>query len=368
MHVKAVIALLVASVLTISEAQKAHAQFLYTPQTARELYRSDTLSICILGDMMMHSAQIADAEKHGYLTYFRHLKDRISSADIAIANMEYTHGGEPYTGYPAFSAPESYSRHLAECGFDIFLCANNHILDKGSKGAERTLHIYRQMREEYGIRYCGAAYDAEDLDSTYPLFVTAKGIRTALINFTYGTNIGSDSHWPRINYMRDTSSIRAALMKSAEADFTLVLPHWGTEYELTHSKQQEETARWLAENGADMIIGAHPHVVQDCQTIDSVPVVYSLGNAVSNMSAPDTQIELMADIRIVRRPNGDIEVLPVDFTWLWCSRPGGYCDSYCVLPVEEFLNRKDEWKGQWDYDKMVTTYERVRKITGINTK
>jgi poly-gamma-glutamate synthesis protein (capsule biosynthesis protein) len=168
--------------------------------------------------------------------------------------------------------------------------------------------------------------------------------------------------------MRDTSSTRAALMKSDEADFTRVLPHWGTEYELTHSKQQEDAARWLAENGADMIIGAHLQVVQDCQTIDSVPVVYSLGNAVSNMSAPDTQIELMADIRIVRRPNGDIEVLPVDFTWLWCSRPGGYCDSYCVLPVEEFLNRKDEWKGQWDYDKMVTTYERVRKITGINTK
>ena len=84
------------------------------------------------------------------------------------------------------------------------------------------------------------------------------------------------------------------------------------------------------------------------------------------MSAANTQIGLMAEIKILREDNGDVKVLPIVFTWLWCSRPGGYCDSYCVLPVEEFIGSRDRWKGAWEYDKMISTFERVRKATGIN--
>ena len=112
-----------------------------------------------------------------------------------------------------------------------------------------------------------------------------------------------------------------------------------------------------------MIIGTHPHVVQDRDTIDNVPVIYSLGNAVSNMSAANTQIGLMVTVSLARKDNGDIEVLPVEHTWLWCSRPGGYCDSYCVLPVEEFIGSRESWKGPWEYDKMTATFERVLDAT-----
>ena len=84
------------------------------------------------------------------------------------------------------------------------------------------------------------------------------------------------------------------------------------------------------------------------------------------MSAANTQTGLMATIRMIRRDNGDIDVEPLEFTWLWCSRPGGWCDSYCVLPVEEFIGSRDRWKGTWEYDKMIATYNRVRKATGIN--
>ena len=188
------------------------------------------------------------------------------------------------------------------------------------------------------------------------------------MNFTYGTNTGADRHWPKVNYMGNTGNIKAALTSAQEADFTLALPHWGEEYELLHSEEQQKTAEWLISNGADMIIGAHPHVVQDNGTIDGIQVAYSLGNAVSNMSAANTQIELMATVRLVRETNGDIVILPISYTWLWCSRPGGYCDSYAVLPVEEFVGRKQEWKGAWDYEKMMTTYENVRTTTGINKR
>jgi len=114
-----------------------------------------------------------------------------------------------------------------------------------------------------------------------------------------------------------------------------------------------------------MIIGSHPHVVQDCDTLSSVQVIYSLGNAVSNMSAENTQVGLMATVRIAREDNGNITMLPTELTYLWCSRPGGYNNSYTVLPIKEFIGKRHLWTGAWDYDKMIRTYKTVKETTGI---
>lgn len=342
------------------------------PTKARPLYTADTLTICVAGDIMMHITQIEKARRANgsfdFRSYFSQIKDDIQNADISIANMEFTLGGEPYTGYPAFSAPDSYANYLADCGFDIFLTANNHILDKGCSGAERTLAKYRELNASHGIQYCGTASDQADRDRTTPLFITAKGMKIAIINCTYGTNLGADMHWPKVNYMNNSSLIKDALKKAEEADFTIVFPHWGTEYSLTSSEEQQEKARWLIENGADMIIGTHPHVVQNIDTIKGVQIIYSLGNAVSNMSAPDTQLGLMAKVRIIRKPSGDIIAPPVSFKWLWCSRPGGYNNSHTVLPVLSHADKRNEWNGAWEHDKMMKSYERVRKATEIEEK
>ena len=333
-------------------------------EKARPLFRQDTLTICFMGDIMMHTKQIETARRSGdtydFSSYFRLIEERIKSADLAVANMEFTLGGEPYSGYPCFSAPDSYVTYLADCGFDVFLAANNHILDKGSEGAERTVEIYRNMEADGKILFTGLAGSEEERSRNYPLLIRRKGMSLALLNLTYGTNLGATKHWPKTNYMGMRTEIQAAFRKAEKADFTIVLPHWGPEYQTTHSESQEKTAEWLVENGADIIIGAHPHVVQDTTSIAGVPVIYSLGNAVSNMSAADTQLELMATLRIVRHENGDLSMLPAALTWLWCSRPGGYNNDYTVIPVEEYIGRKDEWMGEWDYDKMMSTYERIR--------
>ena len=341
------------------------------PVVVRSLFKADTLTICVMGDMMMHSRQIESAKKadgtYDFSSYFIHIEDKIKAADIAIANMEFCLAGEPYTGYPTFSAPDNYGEFLAQCGFDVFLCANNHIFDKGAAGAERTLKILRELEKDYDIMVCGLAETEEMRESSMPLKVLKKGLRTAIINFTYGTNLGCEKHWPKTNYMNNKSLILNALKKAEDCDLTIVLPHWGEEYELRHSESQESTAIMLAENGADVIIGSHPHVPQDVGmvTSENIPVVYSLGNAVSNMSAPNTQLELMAELRFVRNTNGSTQLLPIKFTYLWCSRPGGFSSSYTVLPVKEYIDKKAQWYGVWDYEKMVTTYNRVKEIIGI---
>ncbi|MBR2128978.1 MAG: CapA family protein [Bacteroidales bacterium] len=334
-----------------------------------DLYRADTLSLCFLGDVMMHAQQITVAENNGsydFSSYFELIKDRISEADLAIANMEFTLGGKPYTGYPCFSAPDSFADYLADVGFDIFLAANNHIFDKGSKGAARTAEIYRRLGEEKGVLFTGVAGSEEERKANTPLMVLRKGIRIGFINMTYGTNLGRDEIWPKTNYIGERTFLEDAFRQAQKkgADLIVALPHWGPEYVLKHSCTQEETATWLVDCGADLILGAHPHVVQDTSVVKGVPVAYSLGNAVSNMSAPNTQLELMVTLKIARHRNGDIEALPPELTWLWCSRPGGFGRNYTVIPIEEYTGRQDEWTGAWDYDKMMTTYDRVK--TTIN--
>jgi poly-gamma-glutamate synthesis protein (capsule biosynthesis protein) len=232
------------------------------------------------------------------------------------------------------------------------------------------LDIYRALEESHGIRFTGVAADEEELERTNPLIIEVKGIRIALINATYGTNLSCEKRWPQTNYLNSKAMLAQALKASEnQADIAIALPHWGEEYILHHNSSQKAMAQWLIENGADVIIGSHPHVAQDTEIIEwnqsQIPVVYSLGNLISNMSAANTQIGLMVTLKIVRQANNTCKTLPIEFTYLWSSRPGGYCNSYTILPVKDFIESSDGWVGEWEYEKMKTTYNRVKEKTGI---
>ena len=315
--------------------------------------RPDTVTIFVVGDLMSHRAVSKSAEEHGYSSFFRHIEDRISKADLAIGNMEFPLAGKPYSGYPVFSGPDEFPEYLSDVGFDIFLTANNHILDKGAAGMRRTIDVL----ERKGFVYTGiAASEAADT-LLNPLLLNVQGLRIAIVNFTYGTNTGSSEKWPRVHYMRKNDilpMLRRA--KEADPDFILVFPHWGTEYQLHHNKVQEEMARWLVENGADVIIGHHPHVIQDVQYIGDVPVVYSLGNALSNQNDLIARLELALTLRVVLEEDKEPRLLEPEFEYLWCTKPGMVEDSYSAVPVtlpESF------WRQKSDYQNMMSTYRKV---------
>lgn len=312
----------------------------------------DTISLCIIGDVMMHSRQLEYDHTH----FLKHIAHKLKESDFAIANMEFSLGGRPHSGYPQFSAPDSYAAYIAEdCGVDVFLIANNHILDRGKRGMRRTLHVYDSL----GVKHSGAEY---------PLMLSRKGLKIALINFSYGSNMRDDGSEPRMRLF-DKDEIRAAMdeARSQGADFILALPHWGNEYELSHSSTQEAWAEWLVENGADAIVGTHPHVVQDSTHIDGKPVIYSLGNAVSNMSARNTRLGLIATLRFVRDPlSGDSHMLEPELDFSWCTLPGMLFDNYGTILIKEWATRRNEWLTPSDYDNMAATLRRVQSATGID--
>lgn len=344
-----------------------------------------------IGDIMLHSSQIENAGKRfrknmsgtygphqdfDFSPYFMNIRDSLEKPDIAVANMEFTLAGEPFTGYPSFSAPDSYAEYIADCGIDIFLTANNHILDKGRHGITRTLDRYGEMAHRKGIHVTGASLDEVRFMEDNPLIIHKKGLKIAFINMTYGTNASVAGEYPKVNRISDLNSMES-LMERAEAsdpDFTVVLPHWGTEYVKTHSESQERLAEWLAGKGADMIIGSHPHVVQDSSTIKvmagdglyrKVPVFYSLGNAISNMSAQDTQAGLLVNVRVIKEMNGKTRIHSIGCSYMWCSLPGRLTDSHCTILVKDYIGKRHLWKMPYEYDKMIQTYERVGRTTGI---
>ena len=138
----------------------AFAQINVSVPPARPLRQlPDTATILVMGDVMMHRDQISNAARpdgtYDFSTYLANIKPLIEDADLAIANMEFTLAGKPYSGYPAFSAPDGYAAYVKDLGVDVFLTANNHIADKGERGLRRTLQIYDSLR----IRHTGTGLD-----------------------------------------------------------------------------------------------------------------------------------------------------------------------------------------------------------------
>ena len=313
--------------------------------------KPDTVSLFFVGDVMSHRAVSKSAEEHGYDSFFKHLADRIAGADLAVGNMEFPLAGKPYSGYPAFSGPDEYAQYLADVGFDVLLAANNHILDKGTEGLRRTIRVL----ERRGFTYTGIAEDAKADTLLNPLMLHVRELRIAIVNFTYGTNVGPWDPWPKVNYMRK-KDILPMLERARKADLVLVIPHWGTEYQLHHDSQQEEMARWLVENGADVVVGAHPHVIQDVQWIGEAPVVYSLGNALSNQNDLNSRLELALTLRVVLEEDQAPRLLEPSFEYLWCTKPGMLEDSYSAVPV---TLPDSLWRDKTDYKNMQSTYRKI---------
>jgi len=249
----------------------------------------DPITLVFAGDMMSHMPQVKAAynpqsKRYEYEHWFQFLKDTIASADFAIANLETPLGGEPYSGYPMFSAPDAFAEDLKKVGFDILVTANNHTVDKGKKGLERTLSILDSLN----ILHTGSFRNQQEHDSITPLMIEAKGVKIALLSYTYGTN-GIPVPKPNIVNLIDYVQMEKDIVKARSLGARIVIPiiHWGVEYQTYEHSSQVKTAEYLASKGVDAIIGMHPHVVQPIKYVkrknDSIPVAYSLGNAVANM-------------------------------------------------------------------------------------
>ena len=328
----------------------------------------DTVRIVFIGDVMSHGPQAAAALKPGgdrnnpadydYTACFRHVQDRFDAADFVVANMEFPCGVTPYSGYPFFSAPQSLAYEAKRVGIDLFLTANNHICDQGRVGIDSTYAIYSRM----GVPFTGVYRSEGEEWINNPLIVNINGFDIAFINMTYGTNgLSVPPPW-HVNLL-DTAHVQQVVARARErgAKMIVALPHWGEEYHLLPSAQQRWWVDFLHRQGVAAIVGGHPHVVQPVEFEPPFATAYSLGNFMSNQSDVNTQIGMLLELVLVGTPGKDLSIVEVKPTYTWCSRRRMLEANYTVIPILDWIGRRDAWSDKTDYDKMVREWTALQK-------
>lgn len=312
-----------------------------TPQPANA-------TILFVGDAMTHQAQIdrakALAAGNGYdfTDCFRLIAPEVKRADYAVVNLETPLGGGRggYTGFPCFSAPDSYAQALKDAGFDLFLTANNHTLDRSDYGLRRTIAVLDSLN----IPHTGTFRDAAERAKSVPFITTINGIKVAFLNYTYGTNGLTAKDGAEVSLIdREAIKNEIEACRKTDAELICVCVHWGVEYQLHEHSTQRSLADFLLEQEVDLIIGGHPHVVQPMVIKTTpqgknVPVVYSLGNFISNMKTDDTRGGALALAYISRDSEGKARVDSVAYDTFYAAkpdanaRPGSALRNFTVIP------------------------------------
>ncbi|MFQ9933272.1 MAG: CapA family protein [Lachnospiraceae bacterium] len=286
-------------------------------------FQPTTINIKMVGDMLMHTgvsdSGLMEDGTYNYDHLFTNVKEDIQSADIAIVNQEVILGGTELgiSGYPTFNAAYEVGDALVNAGFNVVLHATNHTIDKGATGVDNCINYWKTNHPEIGV--LGINQTAEDVNNIY---VYEQGdIKVAILNYTYGTNgIALPTGREYIVNLLDEERIVNDLKKANElADFVIVCPHWGPEYkhepwnEPGSIYDQVGWAQLMADNGADLIIGAHPHVIQPVEWIEGANgnktlCYWSLGNFVSNQDKAPRMVGAMADITIENNEAGQVYI------------------------------------------------------------
>ena len=303
-----------------------------------------TLTLLFIGDVMGHGPQINSAydsvsDTYSYDTVFSRIKPFIELSDVAIANLEVTLAGKPYSGYPQFSSPDALATALKSAGVDALVTANNHAADRGKQGITRTIEVLNRQ----GIPHTGTFADQVERDTTYPLIIEKNGFRLALLNCTYGTN-GIEVPKPTLVNTIDTAQIRRDYYRARllNVDEVIAFVHWGVEYQEEPNAEQVAIAAYLHKLGIRIVIGSHPHVIQrmeatyDSDTTVGNITVYSLGNFVSNQRNRNRNGGALAYLKLTKREKKS-QIKAGGYLLAWVQTPiRNGRKVYQVLPVSEY--------------------------------
>lgn len=319
-----------------------------------------TINLIAIGDIMCHNTNFQTAYNSSTKTYdfmpaFVNVSKYIEKGDIAIGNLETTLTGKEvgYSGYPTFNSPEELGVALKNIGVDVVSTANNHCMDKGTKGVINTL----DNLDNIGISHTGTNRTKEEQDTI--LVKDVNGMKVAFLAFTYGTNginIPSGKEYLVNLIDKDFIVEQIELAKQQNPDIICASMHWGIEYAQKQNKNQEELADLLFQNGVDIIIGNHAHVIEPMEkrtiTLDDgtekeVFVVYALGNFISGQVKEHTKSTAILDMKITKKgETGKLSIDSVDYVPVYCyDRGKGTQNRYILLDVRAEMQDYEDGKG-----------------------
>ncbi|WP_079908378.1 CapA family protein [Paenibacillus sp. 32352] len=330
---------------------------------------STDITIAAVGDFLMKyrligSARVTGEKRYSFDDIFEPVAPYLRDADLTIGNLETTFSGPEIgytvsrrsakTGWPLFNCPDSFASTLKRLGFDVLTTANNHCMDCGINGLKRTLKVL----DSKGLSHTGTFRTHKD--SQQLLIKNVKGIKIGILSYTKTTNripVPSGQSWAvnRISPSKIISDIRR--LKSRSVDLIIVCMHFGREYSKYPNEEQKRYFQLLFKHGADIILGAHSHVIQPAIFQESRDITgvkkkryaaYSLGNFVSTRlyGNDHTLTGLINRLHIRKHDDGRVQIVQADFipTWTRSTKIGGRT-AFRVVPLLNTLEKHPNRNG-----------------------
>lgn len=271
--------------------------------------------VFMVGDALIHSAVYEDARQsdgtYDFTSMLSSIKPISSKYDLAYYNQETILGGKDlgYSNYPRFNSPQEVGDAFVDAGFNLVSLATNHTMDKGEQGV---LNSVSYWKTKSGVVSSGQWSSDEERNQSITTIHEVNNIKYAFISYTIWTNgLNTPTGKEYLNNVYSEEKAKADIDAVRDkVDFVVVAMHWGTEYSFKVDAKQEEIANYLSSLGVDLIIGAHPHVIQTVEYINNKKtfVVYSLGNFISDQNDIDNFTGLAFEVTLKKHVDVDDRV------------------------------------------------------------
>lgn len=307
---------------------------------------TSTVNLVAVGDDLIHtSIYKACKTKKGYNfdSLFKHVKKDVQAADLAVINQETILVDRNYSGYPSFGSPKAVADAIAKAGFNVVTHATNHSLDRGTAAITGTLKYWNKKYPDIKVLGIHKSQKAADKITV----VEKNGIRIAMLNYTYGLNgyrlPSGKGYMIDLLTTQNKNKIKKDIKKAKKtSDFVIVFAHWGTEYRYSPDSSQKSWSEFFLNNGVDLLIGAHPHVLEPYKMLKNksgkkMLVYYSLGNFVSSQNRVPRLLGGMAKVTIIKDSKGTrIKNYTMDPL---VTHIGTGCKSYTVYKLKDYTDK-----------------------------
>ena len=299
-------------------------------------------SMVMVGDALIHSSVYNDANRlanwngYDFKPQITMIKEKTKDYDIAYYNQETILGGTSLglSDYPTFNSPQEVGEAMIDAGFNLVSLATNHTVDRGKQAVLNSREFWNRRDDVQAVGSYSSDEEKAEIESRV---LEVNNIKYAMLNYTYGTNgmpvansylvnvwptdidnIGNPEYDNKYQAYKDTVKNDIAKLRD-KVDVLMVAMHWGIEYTHTPTNYEKDMAKFLADNGVDIIIGTHPHVIQPVEWIDDTLVIYSLGNFISAQYQNQStctyykcMVGLMTSLEITKTVTGDEVEVKVD--------------------------------------------------------
>lgn len=334
--------------------------------------RDSIIRISAVGDILCENSILEDAYDKGTQNYdftsmFKNMSTFFADSDITVGTMETNYTDNKYSGYGQRNSPISFAEALKNIGIDLVSISTNHSLDYGIEGLQET----KRALEGIGYDVVG-----DNLGESRVKIKTIKNTKIAFLSYTYSfenQNSKTKEELDSANIYNSEIAKKDLEYAKENADYSIIIMHWGDAYSTKPNKEQQNIAKFLVENGADMILGNHASAVQKMEVMQSpeeknVLVAYSLGNYISGETMDISKIELVLNIELRKSgETGEVVLSKVDYTPIYVLDRGTKAENRYELidmkgTAKAYAEGNKKIVNKETYNKLV---EGLKKLEGI---